>query len=533
MDSGPAIPPSGEAGERSPPRMNVTAVAAAQVSARHQARRRRRAGGEGTWQRRRVRRYGLRPGDSAVGRGTTEHLDTVLGVGFGGVDADARGHRRGDRKLGAIRGTHRFRGPGADTNARRAPRCSRYHRAPGYSPWRWLWRRRCRCSRPPPRRSKVGCHRVRPRSRHGRKDCSGCGCRWWHLWRAAEAAGAATPKASSHLRNVLAFPGIIDGIIASVRPRSRHGRKDCSGCGCRWWHLWRAAEAAGAATPPTWPALCTYEDLIRRDTALRSVTIGGSAAEDDHIGAEAVTGLGIESAVVPQRPAPPPTWPALCTYEDLIRRDTALRSVTIGGSAAEDERDPVLVAWSVAEIGKGTFSSMALATIVALYAFIVGGLWIITTQHVNNYATAWSAYERDPVLVAWSVAEIGKGTFSSMALATIVALYAFKILKRQASDVFPALDPPLRRMSLPSGIPAIAARLLWRQRKPEQISIPMSAVQHSAAKILKRQASDVFPALDPPLRRMSLPSGIPAIAARQPNAVSLRAGCRVVSMLSQ
>lgn len=33
---------------------------------------------------------------------TTEHLDTVLGVGFGGVDADARGHRRGDRKLGAI-----------------------------------------------------------------------------------------------------------------------------------------------------------------------------------------------------------------------------------------------------------------------------------------------------------------------------------------------------------------------------------------------------------------------------------------------
>ncbi|AFE16853.1 permease [Mycobacterium tuberculosis RGTB327] len=37
----------------------------------------------------------------------------------------------------------------------------------------------------------------------------------------------------------------------------------------------------------------------------------------------------------------------------------------------------------------------------ALSAFIVGGLWIITTQHVNNYATAWSAYSATPYLVAW------------------------------------------------------------------------------------------------------------------------------------
>lgn len=60
----------------------------------------------------------------------------------------------------------------------------------------------------------------------------------------------------------------------------------------------------------------------------------------------------------------------------------------------------------------------------ALSAFIVGGLWIITTQHVNNYATAWSAYSATPYSLL-GVAEIGKGTFSSMALATIVALYAF------------------------------------------------------------------------------------------------------------
>lgn len=44
------------------------------------------SGGEGTWQRRRVRRYGLRPGDSAVGRaGRLGVHPGVGGLGFAGT----------------------------------------------------------------------------------------------------------------------------------------------------------------------------------------------------------------------------------------------------------------------------------------------------------------------------------------------------------------------------------------------------------------------------------------------------------------
>lgn len=85
----------------------------------------------------------------------------------------------------------------------------------------------------------------------------------------------------------------------------------------------------------------------------------------------------------------------------------------------------------------------------ALSAFIVGGLWIITTQHVNNYATAWSAYSATPYSLL-GVAEIGKGTFSSMALATIVALYAFTGFESIANAA-EEMDAPDR--NLPRAIP--------------------------------------------------------------------------------
>lgn len=43
---------------------------------------------------------------------------------------------------------------------------------------------------------------------------------WWHLWRAAEAAGAATPKRPV-IFECVGVPGIIDGIIASAPLFSR------------------------------------------------------------------------------------------------------------------------------------------------------------------------------------------------------------------------------------------------------------------------------------------------------------------------
>ncbi len=56
----------------------------------------------------------------------------------------------------------------------------------------------------------------------------------------------------------------------------------------------------------------------------------------------------------------------------------------------------------------------------ALSAFIVGGLWVIT-QHVNSLRNGVVGAQRDPVLVR----RPPKLASRSMALATIVALYAF------------------------------------------------------------------------------------------------------------
>jgi len=54
-----------------------------------------------------------------------------------------------------------------------------------------------------------------------------------------------------------------------------------------------------------------------------------------------------------------------------------------------------------------------LGKVFALSLFIAGGLWIVVTHHVNNYATSASAVE------------VGKSTVASLTLATIAALYAF------------------------------------------------------------------------------------------------------------
>jgi amino acid transporter len=90
-----------------------------------------------------------------------------------------------------------------------------------------------------------------------------------------------------------------------------------------------------------------------------------------------------------------------------------------------------------------------LGKVFALSVFIVGGLWIIVTQHVSNYWTAWAAYHPAPYAL-FGVAEIGKSTVSSLALATIVALYAFTGFESIANAA-EEMDEPER--NLPRAIP--------------------------------------------------------------------------------
>ena len=90
-----------------------------------------------------------------------------------------------------------------------------------------------------------------------------------------------------------------------------------------------------------------------------------------------------------------------------------------------------------------------LGKIFALSVFIVSGLWIIVTQHVNKYGTSWSAYHPTPYSLL-GVAEIGQSTVSSLALATIAALYAFTGFESIANAA-EEMDAPDR--NLPRAIP--------------------------------------------------------------------------------
>lgn len=87
--------------------------------------------------------------------------------------------------------------------------------------------------------------------------------------------------------------------------------------------------------------------------------------------------------------------------------------------------------------------------VFALSVFIAGGLWIIVTQHVNNYATARSAYHPAPYSLL-GVAEMGTSAAASLAIATIAALYAFTGFESIANAA-EEMDKPER--NLPRAIP--------------------------------------------------------------------------------
>ena len=95
-----------------------------------------------------------------------------------------------------------------------------------------------------------------------------------------------------------------------------------------------------------------------------------------------------------------------------------------------------------------------LGKVVALSVFAAGGLWIIVTLHVNNYATSKAAYQ-PASLSLFGVADLGESTLASLTLATIAALYAYTGFESIANAA-EEMDEPER--TLPRAIPlAIAA----------------------------------------------------------------------------
>lgn len=90
-----------------------------------------------------------------------------------------------------------------------------------------------------------------------------------------------------------------------------------------------------------------------------------------------------------------------------------------------------------------------LGKVCALSIFVIGGLWIIATQHVNDYGTSRSAYEPTPFYMFGAIG-VGTSTMSSLALATIAALYAFTGFESIANAAEEMKDPD---SNLPRAIP--------------------------------------------------------------------------------
>jgi len=87
----------------------------------------------------------------------------------------------------------------------------------------------------------------------------------------------------------------------------------------------------------------------------------------------------------------------------------------------------------------------------ALAVFIVGGLWIIVTQHMNNYGTSGTAEVYRPVPFSlFGAIEIGHSAVASLILAIIAALYAFTGFESIANAAEEMHEPD---RTLPRAIP--------------------------------------------------------------------------------
>lgn len=89
--------------------------------------------------------------------------------------------------------------------------------------------------------------------------------------------------------------------------------------------------------------------------------------------------------------------------------------------------------------------------VFALTVFIVGGLWVVATQHVNNYGTASDPGVHQPAPYAlFGFVELGQSRLSGVVLATVAALYAFTGFESIANAA-EEMEQPER--TLPRAIP--------------------------------------------------------------------------------
>lgn len=102
-----------------------------------------------------------------------------------------------------------------------------------------------------------------------------------------------------------------------------------------------------------------------------------------------------------------------------------------------------MIAWAngISTVGK----------IFALAVFVAGGLWLVATQHINNYATSGSAgvYQPGPFAFFGAI-EVGHGAAAGLILATMAALYAFTGFESIANAAEEMHEPD---RTLPKAIP--------------------------------------------------------------------------------
>jgi amino acid transporter len=128
---------------------------------------------------------------------------------------------------------------------------------------------------------------------------------------------------------------------------------------------------------------------------------------------------------------------------ELISMKTLTFVVFIGVLLAINLFGNRAIAWAngISTVGK----------VFALSIFVAGGLWIIVTQHVNNYATSGSAGVYRPAPFAlFGVIEVSHGAVAGLILGTMAALYAFTGFESIANAA-EEMDEPER--TLPRAIP--------------------------------------------------------------------------------
>jgi amino acid transporter len=122
-----------------------------------------------------------------------------------------------------------------------------------------------------------------------------------------------------------------------------------------------------------------------------------------------------------------------------------------------------------------------LGKVFALSLFIAGGLWIVLTRHVNNYASSSSA------------AEIGKSTAASLTLATIAALYAFTGFESIANAA-EEMDTPEKTLprAIPLAIVSVGAIYVLAVVVAMLLGADKIAASHDTVQLAAAIGSDTF-----------------------------------------